>query len=260
MSAGRPSRHRARNAASVASPRKRRWAPSCQPAPGAIPLASRSTAASASSRSNRSGRARFSRWSKRVSRSWRSASEKPLSVRSRSAVARRSISRRASRSASHSPPIRFSATLSRRASSTGRSSRITGTVVRPARRAATSRWWPAMTRRSARRASTGSTTQNVAMERVRAASSSSPMRRGLPGSGCRSAIGSSSTCRGEVVVGTASALVAVMGTPPSGAGSRGRAAGGGGADRPTGPRITKPSASSCLTSAEMLTPIASAAR
>ena len=41
-SAGRPARHRARNAASVASPRKRRWAPSCQPAPGAIPPASRS--------------------------------------------------------------------------------------------------------------------------------------------------------------------------------------------------------------------------
>ena len=54
--------------------------------------------ARASSRSNRSGRARFSRWSKRVRRSWRSGSAKPLSVRSRAAVARRSISRRASRS------------------------------------------------------------------------------------------------------------------------------------------------------------------
>ena len=91
-------------------------------------------------------------------------------------------------------------TLSRRASSSARSSRITGTVVRPARRAATSRWWPAMTRRSARRASTGSTTPNVAIERVRAASSASAMRRGLPGSGCRSAIGSCSTMSGEAAV------------------------------------------------------------
>ncbi len=192
--------------------------------------------------SRRRGR---SRWSKRVSRSWRSGSAKPLSVRSRAAVARRSISRRASRSASHSPPMRFRATLSRRASSSAMSSRITGTVVRPARRAATSRWWPAITRRSARRASTGSTTPNVAIERVRAASSASPMRRGLPGSGCRASIGSCSTMRAAAVVGTdpsacASPPWAVIGTRPSRAGPRDPAGGGGRSDRPIGPRSGSP--------------------
>ena len=45
---------------------------------------------------------------------------------------------------------------------------------------------------------------------------------------------------GRHSVCTASAPLAVMGTPPSGAGSRGRAAGGGRADRPIGPRSGSP--------------------
>ena len=145
----------------------------------------------AASKSKVSGRSRLSRESSDLRSLAISSSPKPERVMSTSGVSLSSARSRARSSWSQSPLIRFRARLRSLACSGERSTKMTGTLAKPRRLAASSRWWPPMTARSSRRAMMGSTNPNSWMLLVRASSSCSAIRRGLKGSGLSR---SSSTC------------------------------------------------------------------
>ena len=205
IAARRPARTRSTSSGLVESPTRSRCSPRAHNSPGFV-RGERVASSRAASRSKLSGRSAFSRVSRLRSRSRISSSPKPDRVRSISGLDWRSARRRARRASSQEPEILLRARFRRRACSTDRSSQMTGTEVSPSRRAAIRRWWPPMTVLSSFLARTGWTKPNWRRLRVSDSSSSSPMRRGLAGSGCSWSIGTCSTVIGIVVIGRISSV------------------------------------------------------